>query len=116
MVQNKNGQPDIEITPSDISRFDMRQMENILYEHPGVDEVAVLYVGDDTSENKNVVVFIAPREPGMTKELVFDYLKQRGLRQSKQLPGEIRFVQHIPKTPSGKVLKMKLLESLANSD
>jgi len=110
VVQNKHSQPGIGITPSDTNRSDLRQMENILYEHSGVEEVAVLCVADDTSESQNTVAFIVAREPGMTKESIFDYLKQSGLLQNEQLPGEIRFVPRIPKSPSGKVLKMQLLE------
>jgi len=116
LEQNKHSQPDIGITPSAASRFNLRQVENILYEHSGVDEVAVLCIADDASENKNIVAFIVPREPGMTEEGVFDYLKQSGLLQTEQLPGEVRFVPRIPKSPSGKVLKMKLLEGRVNPD
>ncbi|HBX23845.1 MAG TPA: hypothetical protein DEF34_09490 [Desulfotomaculum sp.] len=110
MVQNKFSPPDSGITPVAASRFNLRQVENILYEHTGVDEVAVLCIADDESENKNIVAFIVPREPGMTEEAIFKYLEQSGLLQTEQLPGEVKFVSRIPKSPSGKVLKMKLLE------
>lgn len=116
MVQNKYIQPDIGITPSAASRFDLRQVENILYEHSGVDEVTVLCITGDDSVNTNIVAFIVPREPGMTEEGIFSYLKQSGLLQSDQMPGEIRFVPRIPKSPSGKVLKMKLLEGRVDPD
>lgn len=111
MVQhNKFNQAANGITPAAASRFNLRQVENILYEHTGVDEVAVLCVTDEDSNNKNIVAFVVPKEPGMTEEGIFAYLEKSGQLEPEQLPGEVKFVPRIPKSPSGKVLKMKLLE------
>lgn len=98
------------VSPSIASRFNLRRVENILYDHTGVEEVAVLCISEEDTENKNVVAFIVPREPGLTEEGIFQYLRQNGQLDDAQLPGEVKFVPRIPKSPSGKVLKMKLLE------
>ena len=98
------------------SRFNLRQVENILYEHKGIDEVAVICIPDEETENKSIVAFVVPKEPGLSQESIFKFLEQNGHLDSNQLPGEVKFVPRIPKSHSGKVLKMKLLEGCVKGD
>lgn len=110
MQNNKFEKPKKDISPAAASRFDLRQVENVLYEHRGIEEVAVLCISDDETHKKSIVAFIVPREPGLTEEGIYNFLVQSGNLTPDQLPGEVKFVPRIPKSPSGKVLKMKLLE------
>ncbi|MBF7082238.1 acyl--CoA ligase [Desulfallas sp. Bu1-1] len=92
-------------------RFTMRQVENALYEHSGVDEVAVFFVtGDDGVEK--LVAFVVPRAPGLTEAEIMDFLAQSGQLGTESLPHAVKLVPRIPKSPSGKVLKLRLLEGI----
>ncbi|WP_347488001.1 class I adenylate-forming enzyme family protein [Desulfoscipio sp. XC116] len=92
-----------------INRFMFRQVENVLYEHSAVDEVAVINApGKDGGEC--LVAYIVLRVDGITEADIFTFMKQSNQLTDDNLPQVIKFVPRIPKSPSGKVLKMKLLE------
>lgn len=92
-----------------INRFMFRQVENLLYEHSAVDEVAVINApGQDGKEC--LVAFIVPRVEGVTETEIITFMQQSNQLAVENLPRLIKFVPRIPKSPSGKVLKMKLLE------
>ncbi|TYO97980.1 AMP-binding enzyme [Desulfallas thermosapovorans] len=92
-----------------INRFMFRQVENLLYEHPAVDEVAVIYApGQDGKEC--LVAFIVPRADNVTETEILAFMQQSNQLAAENLPRLVKFIPRIPKSPSGKVLKMKLLE------
>lgn len=99
-----------EVSPV-INRFLFRQVENLLYEHSAVDEVAVINVpGQDGKEC--LVAFIVPRAHDVTETEILTFMQQSNQLAAENLPRLIKFVPRIPKSPSGKVLKMKLLEEV----
>ena len=53
--------------------------------------------------------YIVPRDPSLTQEEVHNHLKDK-LAEHKQLGGGIQFVQAIPKSASGKILRKDLRE------
>ncbi|KAK7533120.1 uncharacterized protein J3D65DRAFT_634431 [Phyllosticta citribraziliensis] len=87
------------------------ELEDLLLGHPRVDDVAVMAVpaaDDYTGERpKAFVVLAAGVEParGVGVELL-EYVRQRKVRH-KHL-GEIEFVEQIPKSASGKILRRVL--------
>jgi long-chain acyl-CoA synthetase len=89
-----------------------RDIEDLLIEHPGVQEAAV--VGKtDPKFGEEIVAFVV-RAPGheVTEE---DLLSFAGERLAKyKRPKEVRFTDALPKSPIGKVLKRDLREQLAD--
>jgi long-chain acyl-CoA synthetase len=87
-----------------------RDVEEVLYEHPGVKEVAVvgLSVAGNGGEQK-VKAYVVPR-PGTTltaEELIA--LCKRRLKEYA-VPWEVEFRQELPKSFVGKVLRRMLVE------
>ena len=83
-----------------------REIEEVLYAHPAVAEAAVIGKPDDKL-GEEVVAFIAV-QPGadVTAEELIAYCKER--LAAYKYPREIRFVDELPKGPTGKILKKEL--------
>lgn len=112
MEDARQKSPGGEVVPAaTCNRFATRVVENILYEYSGLDEVAVFYVTDDDGVDK-LVAFIVSSKPEITEEDISNFLIQSGQLDMKSLPQVIKFVPKIPKSPSGKVLRLRLLEGL----
>jgi long-chain acyl-CoA synthetase len=85
-----------------------RDIEEVLYEHPAVQEAAVVGV-PDAKLGEQVVAFVTPR-PGATVT-EDDLLALCCERLAKyKTPREIRFIDVLPKNPIGKILKKDLRE------
>lgn len=90
-----------------------REVEDVLYTHPDVFEVAVLGMPDPVW-GEEVVAFIHAREGARieTEELQ-EYCKDK-LAEYK-IPRHIHFVNELPKTSSGKLLKYELKQFMENA-
>lgn len=84
-----------------------REVEEVLYDHPGIFEVAVVGVPDAVM-GEEVLAFVMPREG---KRLDEDELKEfcRGKMAAYKIPRYFRFVDNLPKTSSGKLMRKELL-------
>ncbi|MEC4819484.1 MAG: fatty acid--CoA ligase [Scytonema sp. PMC 1069.18] len=84
------------------------EVENVLYEHPAVAEVAVIGVPDeDFGEIIKAIIVI---KPGM-KVTALDIISfVRGKLADFKLPRSVEFTESLPRTPSGKLQKGKLRE------
>jgi 2-furoate---CoA ligase len=80
-------------------------IESVLSLHPAVDEVAVAGVADERW-GQRVVAFIKRRGP-LDSEALDAYCRTSTLVNFKR-PREYVFVQEIPKSPVGKILRRKL--------
>lgn len=87
------------------------ELEDILFNLPGVAEAAV--VGTPHSAyGETVVAFIVTRpEADLNEEAVIDFVKTR--TSSFKAPSKVHFVEALPKTLIGKVLKRELREQAA---
>jgi 2-furoate---CoA ligase len=84
------------------------EVEDALAGHPRVREAAVVGAADDRLGQRVVAVVVA--EPGTTgEELDAFCLESSALARFKR-PREYRFVDELPKSPSGKILRRMLRE------
>jgi acyl-CoA synthetase (AMP-forming)/AMP-acid ligase II len=86
------------------------EVEAVLAEHPAIADVAVVAKPDD-SLGEVPVAFAIPREEGRLEvDDVLEYCREH--LSDYKLPAEIRTVDEIPRTGSGKVMRHRLQELL----
>ncbi|MEM7809579.1 MAG: AMP-binding protein, partial [Planctomycetota bacterium] len=88
-----------------------REIEELLATMPGVAEVAVVGKPDKT-RGEAVVAFVLAKE-GQTLEVqaIKDFCRDNGLAGFK-IPKDVRFVDELPRSPTGKVLKRQLRDQI----
>ena len=87
-----------------------REVEEVLYAHPAVQEAAVIGVPDERlGEEVSAVVALKQGQKAGEAELIA-YVKERVA--AYKYPRSIRFVETLPKGPTGKILKKELKEQL----
>ena len=86
-----------------------RDVEDLLLEHPGVGEVAVVGKPDERM-GEEVLAFVV-KAPGQepSEEELLSFAAERLAKYKR--PKEIRFIPSLPKSPIGKVLKRDLRDS-----
>jgi long-chain acyl-CoA synthetase len=83
-----------------------REIEEVLYAHPGILEAAVIGKPDERL-GEEVVAVVALREgASATAGEIIAYCRER--LAAYKYPREIRFTSELPKGPSGKILKAAL--------
>ena len=83
-----------------------REIEEVLYAHPAVLEAAVIGKPDERL-GEEVVAVVALREgASVSAEEIIAYTRER--LAAYKYPREIRFMEELPKGPSGKILKAAL--------
>jgi 2-furoate---CoA ligase len=83
------------------------EVEEVLARHPGVREVAV--VGEpDERWGQRVVAFVVAAGPGLTAETLAAHCRRGGELAPFKRPRRVVFVDEIPKTASGKILRRLL--------
>jgi cyclohexanecarboxylate-CoA ligase len=85
-----------------------KEIENLLFEHPAVLEVAVVGYPDDVLGERACAYVVADGE--VTLEGVVAFLRARGVANQK-LPERLCVVAELPKTASGKVQKYRLRDA-----
>ncbi|MGL4495056.1 MAG: AMP-binding protein [Beijerinckiaceae bacterium] len=86
------------------------EVEEVLAQHPGVLECAVVGVPDEQS-GEAVAAHIVKRDPGLTEDDVRDFC--RGRMTAYKVPKKIIFRAELPKTNVGKVLRRALRDEKA---
>ena len=83
------------------------ELEDVLRGLKGVKDVGVIGVKSE-KEGELPRAYIV-REDTLTKEMVHDYMKAQ-VSDHKQLAGGIEWIDAIPKSPAGKILRRELKE------
>jgi acyl-CoA synthetase (AMP-forming)/AMP-acid ligase II len=90
-----------------------REIEEVLYHHPKIQEVAVIGVPDPIWGESVKTFVVLKKGQGMREEEVVEYCKKHLASYKK--PKSVEFVESLPRNPSGKVLKT-VLRDLSRSD
>jgi cyclohexanecarboxylate-CoA ligase len=83
-----------------------KEIEDLLFTHPKVADVAVIGLPDPASGERACAVLV-PKDDGITLPDVAAFLKEKGLR-AQAIPEQLEFVDALPRNPAGKVLKQDL--------
>lgn len=89
-----------------------REVEDVLYEHPDVIEVAVLGLPDE-KWGKIVTAFIVPKRSDLSEEELNQFILNSNSIAGFKRPRKYIFCESLPKTPSGKIQKFKLPDLIA---
>ncbi len=85
-----------------------REVEEVLYQHPAVKEVAIIGIPDPFWVERVHALVVLKEGPGLSEDELIDFCKKKIARY--KTPKSIEFVDLLPKTPSGKILKRELRE------
>jgi len=88
-----------------------REVEEVLYNHPGVVEVAVFGV-PDLNLGEAVVCYVVKKEEDLTEENLLDYCREHLAKY--KLPSKIEFLEELPKNTTGKILRRALKDLVTN--
>jgi long-chain acyl-CoA synthetase len=83
-----------------------REIEEILYQHPAVQEVAVFGIPDPYWVERVHALVVPKQGTKIDEEEIIDFCKQRLARY--KAPKAVEFVDMIPKNPAGKILKREI--------
>lgn len=84
-----------------------KEVEDLLYQHPKVADVAVVGIPDPKTGERAVAVVQSAEGDPITPEEVHAFLTGEGLMVQK-VPERLEFVDVLPRNPTGKVLKHEL--------
>jgi acyl-CoA synthetase (AMP-forming)/AMP-acid ligase II len=91
-----------------------KEVEDLLYEHPSVADVAVIGLPDsERGERACAVVVQAPSAPPFTMKAMTAWCVEHGLMTQK-IPEQLALVDELPRNPSGKVVKYELRARFAD--
>lgn len=88
------------------------EMENVIYDHPAVAEVAVIGVPHPKWQEVGKAIVVVKEGQTLTAEGVIDFC--RGKLADFKIPKSVAFVDQLPRTAAGKVLKRELREKYGN--
>jgi len=109
MISIKDRKKDIIISGGE--NISSVELEDTLYEHPGIEKVAVIGVPhEEWGETPKAIV--VPADPEITETDVLEYADEH--LASFKTPTRVEFVDDLPETATGKVRKVELRETHAD--
>jgi acyl-CoA synthetase (AMP-forming)/AMP-acid ligase II len=86
-----------------------KEVEDLLFTHPDVADVAVIGLPDSASGERVCAVVVCNDGATLALRDVTDYLGAQGLI-TRKLPEQLELVDALPRNPTGKILKRELQE------
>ena len=83
-----------------------REVEEVLYAHPAVEEAAVIGVPDESHGEEVKAVVALVNGQSATEQDLIAFCKEK--LSAYKYPRSIAFLDSLPKGPSGKILKREL--------
>ena len=83
------------------------EVEEVVMSHPGVLEVAAVGNKSDGTGEK-IKLFVVKKSPALTQEMVIAHCREN--LTAYKVPREVQFLDELPKSPVGKVLRRELRE------
>ncbi len=90
------------------------EIEEVLYNHPGVFEVAVMGI-PDAKMGEEILAYVLPRNNYKLSEAEMKKFCQDKLDRNK-IPCYFRFVDNLPKTSSGKLMRKEIQSWIINQE
>jgi long-chain acyl-CoA synthetase len=87
-----------------------REVEEVLYAHPAVQEAAIIGVPDERMGEEVAGVVALKAGQSVSEEELIAYTKER--IAAYKYPRTIRFLETLPKGPTGKILKKELKQQI----
>jgi 3-(methylthio)propionyl---CoA ligase len=88
------------------------ELENLAAGHPAVAEAAVIGVPHLKWDERPLLVVVKKKDAALSREDLLDFMRDKVAKW--WLPDDVVFVDAIPHTATGKVLKTKLREDFRN--
>jgi long-chain acyl-CoA synthetase len=85
-----------------------REIDEVLYQHPQIAAAAVIGIPDDLYGEEVAAVVVPKPEAQISEQEVIEFCKAR--LADYKCPKTVRFVDDIPKGPTGKLLKRELAQ------
>ena len=87
-----------------------KEVEDVLFSHPKVGDVAVIGLPDAVSGERCCAVVAPKAGEGFGFGEMVERCKEAGLMNQK-IPEQLEIVDELPRNPAGKVLKQQLRET-----
>jgi acyl-CoA synthetase (AMP-forming)/AMP-acid ligase II len=84
-----------------------REVEDLLADHPKIEEAAVVGV-DDEDWGQRLAAFVVPKDGGPSEDDVKKYVKENLAKY--KVPRDVEFLDELPRNATGKVLKRELVK------
>ena len=82
-----------------------REVEEVLFSHPGIVEAAVIGV-PDPNFGEEVLAFVVKKDDSLTEEQLYAYCSEKLAKY--KVPKRIDFIEELPKNTTGKILRRSL--------
>ncbi|MGH3993823.1 MAG: AMP-binding enzyme, partial [Pseudonocardiaceae bacterium] len=83
-----------------------REVEEVLYEHPAIQEAAVVGVPDDSLGEEVGAAVVMKKGEALEASELQSFVKERVA--AYKYPRKVWFVDELPKGPTGKILKREI--------
>lgn len=88
------------------------EIESVLLRHEGIDDCAVVGLPDSRA-GELPIAFVVRSDPSLSEAAVKAHVAEV-LSEHKHLHGGVRFVESVPKSQSGKLLRRELRQMLSS--
>jgi fatty-acyl-CoA synthase len=85
------------------------ELENLAVSHPGVAEAAVIGVRHPKWDERPLLIVVRKKGSDTSKDAILDFIRPKIAKW--WMPDDVVFVEEIPHTATGKILKTALRDS-----